>query len=184
MTEPTDPYDNVVHLRFKKRSPEDLPTAPIKKSSDGKDRPFCSTHFFEYDMDERTVSCTRCGRSFDPLEALDHLSKVWQRYDWAHRNARQEIADLKDEHDHILKQVKNLKSQRRRLVPNVRQDVERVRNELGRHGWEKNPEIRDAIMRTIRGRIDKILSTLEAFGGEPSTPAPTMESKTGGTVDE
>ncbi len=172
----TDPTDNVVHIRFK-RTKEDLPTAPVKKSRSDASRPFCVTHFFEYDMDERSVSCVRCGRKFDAFEALDHLGRQWANYDFTHRDVRGEIAALKKQRDAVAKQVTNLKARRRRLVPNVRQDVERVRSELWRHQQERNPEIAAAIMRTIRGRIEKILGTLDSFGDEP-------ESKTAGSDGE
>lgn len=168
MTEPVDPIDNVVHIRFK-RTKEDLPTPPVQKARPGAHRPYCGTHLFEYDMDERSVSCLKCGRKFDAFEALDHLGREWAAYDFNHRNVRGEIADLHKQRDKVAKQVTNLKAQRRRLVPNVRQDVERVRSELWRHGHEKNPEIKDAIWRTVQGRIEKILRTLDAFGDEEST---------------
>ncbi len=166
----TDDLDNVVHVRFK-RTKEDLPTPPVKKGKGDAKRPFCVTHFFEYDMDERVVSCVRCNRKFDAFEALDCLGREWANYDYTHRNARAEIADLKKQRDAIAKQVANLKAQRRRLVPNVRQDVERIRSELWRHDHEKNPEIARALMRTIRGRLEKILVTIDTFGEEPRTRA-------------
>ena len=167
MGEQDDPNDNVVVLRFK-RSKEDLPTAPVKKGP-RKDRPFCTTHFFVYDRDERSVSCSRCERTFDAFEAFEHLAQQWSNYDYNHRDVRAEIEDLAAQRAKVAKQVANLKAQRRRLVPNVRQDVERVRSELWRHEQEKNPDIRLAIMRTIRARIEKVLHTLDTFGDEDAT---------------
>lgn len=173
--EPIDQADNVVHLRFK-RTKEDLPTAPIKKAQPTEARPFCLDHFFEYDRDERTVSCSRCGRNFDAFEAFESLAQRWSHYDYNHRNARAEIKSLEAERAKIAKQVTNLKAQRRRLVPNVRQDVERVRSELWRHEHEKNPDIAAAIMRTLRGRIEKVLHTIETFGDDEAPAAKVADT--------
>lgn len=164
MTEPPDaPPDNVIRVRFK-RTKDDLPTAPVKKAARANDLPFCHTHYFEYDSDNRTVECSRCGRSFDAFEAFEHLARNWANYDYNHRNVRGEIKALEAERARIAKQVTNLKAQRRRLVPNVRQDVERVRSELWRHEHEKNAGIAAAILRSVRDRIEKVLHTIEKFG--------------------
>lgn len=165
MSEPNEPDDNVIRIRFR-RTKEDLPTAPIKQVPRDYTRPFCTTHLFVYDKDARTVSCSRCERQFDPFEAFEHLAQNWAHYDYNHRNARGEIAELQNERAKIAKQVSNLKAQRRRLVPNVRQDVERLRSEFWRHEHEKNPTIAGAIKTTIWNRIDKILATLAKFGDE------------------
>lgn len=162
----SDEPSNVVHIRFK-RTKEDLPTAPVTKKRGGPAFPYCAAHFFEYDMDERSVSCARCGRNFDPFEALDHLGRQWASYDFTHRNVRGEIADLEKQRDAIAKQVRNLKARRRRLVPNVRQDVERIGSDLWRYQQEKNADISRAIMRTLQLRVTKILGALDAFGDEP-----------------
>jgi chorismate mutase len=179
MTEPADPTDNVIRVRFK-RTKEDLPMAPMKRAAPT-DRPFCTTHFFEYDRDERTVSCPRCGRSFDAFEAFEHLARQWASYDFNHRNVRGEIAELQKERAKVAKQVTNLKAQRRRLVPNVRQDVERVRSELWRHEHEKNPDIAGAIMRTIKTRLERVLHTLDKFGDEEQTKVAVSMSSGGET---
>lgn len=174
MTNPIDPSNNVVHFQFKKRSPEDLPAPPVKRAK-GKDVPFCSTHFFEYDMDLRTVECSRCGRNFDPLEALEHLGNQWRNYDLNHREVRREIADLQKERDRIAKQVTNLKGQRRRLVPNVRQDVDRIRSELWDFARAKKPEIADPIMRSLQQRIARVLNTIDTFGDEAAPAVASSE---------
>ena len=165
---PTDPPDNVIRVRFK-RTKEDLPAPPIHKAAATIGRPFCVTHFFEYDPDARTVTCPRCDRFFDPFEAFDLLARDWKNYDWNHRNVRGEIAELRATRTKLARQVTNLKAQRRRLVPNVRQDVERVRSELSRHAQEKNPEIKGAIMLTIRRRLEKVLFVLARFGDEDAS---------------
>lgn len=156
--------DNVVNISFRRRSKEDLPDPPVKKTRRRSSRAYCGNHFFEYDMDERSVSCTRCGRSFDAFEALDHLGRNWERYDFNHRNARREIADLEKEREAVAKQVKNLKARKSRLVPAVRQDVERLRGELRKCQRETNADMAKAVLLAALCRVDKIMRTLEAFG--------------------
>lgn len=158
--------DNVVHLRFK-RTKEDLPTPPVKKHDKKKSPPYCGLHFFVYDLDEREVSCSRCGRKFDALEALDHLGRKWSEYDYTHRNARKEIEELKKEREQLAKQVTNLKARRRRLVPNVQKDIERARSELWRVMREKNHTIAVQKMGGIQVHLNSAINTLSAFGNEP-----------------
>lgn len=160
-----EPPDNVFPIRFK-RSKDDLPTAPVKKGPPDYKRPFCINHLFEYDLDERVVRCTLCDRKFDAFEALDHLGRSWSAYDFNHRNVRGEIEELRKERERIAKQVSNLKAQRRRLVPNVRKDVESLRSGLWKHGHERNPEIAAAMMRTMQKSVEKILRTLDSFGDD------------------
>jgi len=161
----SDEPDNVVHLRFK-RTKEDLPTPPVKKHDKKKSPPYCALHFFEYNLDEREVSCSRCGRKFDALEALDHLGRKWSEYDYTHRNARKEIEELKKEGEQLTKQVTNLKARRRRLVPNVQKDIERARSELWRAMREKSHTIAVQKMGGIQVYLNSAINTLAAFGND------------------
>lgn len=117
------PIDNVVKLRTK-RNPGDLPMVPVAKAPRDPDERSCFQHAFEYSRVARTVKCKLCGCAFEAFDALCYLSEHWERYDWAHRDVRREIAALDVEREKLKQQVKNLKAQARRATPRV---VEKVR---------------------------------------------------------
>jgi predicted nucleic acid-binding Zn-ribbon protein len=162
--------DNVIPFPFKKRGEGDLPAAPVKKAKTAS-LPFCSAHMFEVDEERREVLCSRCSRAFDAFEALGLLARDWSNYDWSHRSARHEIADLEKERDAIKKQVSNLKAQRRHLVPNVRVAIQRATSNLFRASNEKSGDVRSSLLREAGRAMEHVQKTIDAFGKDDSASA-------------
>lgn len=160
--------DNVIPFPFKKRGDGDLPMAPVRKAK--VDAPFCSAHMFEIDEEHRVVTCSRCERSFDAFEALGLLARDWSHYDWSHRSARHEIADLTKEREAIKKQVSNLKAQRRKLVPNVRVALQRAQTNLFRASNERSDDVRAGMLREAGRALDVAQRTIDSFGAEEVSP--------------
>jgi len=174
VSEMNDGADNVIPFPFKKRGEGDLPPAPVKKVKES--APFCSAHMFEVDEERREVTCSRCERSFDAFEALGLLARDWSNYDWSHRSARHEIADLAKEREDIKKQVSNLKAQRRKLVPNVRVDLQHAQSNLFRASNERSDDVRSGMLREAGRYLDRAQRTIDTFGtDEPQTREGTPE---------
>ena len=164
--------DNVIPFPFKKRGEGDMPRAPVVKAKTPL-LPFCIAHSFEIDEERREVTCSRCERSFDAHEALGLLARDWANYDWSHRSVRHEIADLTKEREAIKKQVSNLKAQRRKLVPNVRVDLQRAQSNLFRASNERSDDVRSGMLREAGRFLERAQGTIDAFGAEEKT-APVL----------
>lgn len=169
--DPIEGNANVIPFPFKrKRIDGDLPAAPVKKAKTSS-AALCSAHFFEIDEDHRVVVCTRCERAFDAFEALGLLARDWSNYDWSHRHARQELAELAKERDAIKKQISNLKAQRRKLVPNVRVVLQRAQSNLFRASNERSDDVRAGMLREAGRHVERAQTVIDAFGTDEDRDA-------------
>jgi len=73
---------------------------------------FCS---LELDEKERTVTCPRCGRRWEPFAALLMLSRAWTSYACNRDALRHEVRKLVEQRDRLRQDVANLKAQARRV---------------------------------------------------------------------
>lgn len=121
---------------------------------------------FEIDEDHRVVVCSRCTRAFDAFEALGLLAQEWSNYAWSHRSVRHEVAELSKEQETLKKQVSNLKAQRRKLVPNVRVDLQRAQSNLFRASNERSDDVRASLLREAARFLDRAQNTIDVFGRE------------------
>lgn len=77
-------------------------------------RPRVCIHRYLIDEDTRQVTCSVCGKLQDPIDALATLAGNWERYDANRLVLRSECEELMKARDTLVREVKNLRAQKRR----------------------------------------------------------------------
>jgi hypothetical protein len=73
---------------------------------------FCT---FTIDEHARAITCPRCGRTWEPFEALLRLSRDWTNYDANRRALKHEVKDLEERRERLRSDIQNLKAQAKRI---------------------------------------------------------------------
>lgn len=79
-----------------------------------KKRPFCYPEKFVIDEKERTVSCEKCGRAVDPIEALIILARDGTRWLSEQRHFIQQRQIAEADLEKVRRDLKSAKAARRR----------------------------------------------------------------------
>lgn len=67
------------------------------------------------DEKERAVHCKRCGKLWDPVQALLFLARNWTTYASNRDALRAEVKRLEERRERLRKDIQNAKAQTKRL---------------------------------------------------------------------
>jgi hypothetical protein len=90
----------------------DRPLMSYEQERPERDR--CFVHAFVFNVDQRTVRCRNCKAQFEPFDALVEITREWAKYGRQLQAYAHEIKRLEDKQSNLMREVKNLKAQRRR----------------------------------------------------------------------
>lgn len=76
--------------------------------------PSCYPHAFRLHNETREVSCYKCGKAFLPFDALEYVSRDWDRYADNRTALKREVEALTVQRETLRREVQLVKAQLRR----------------------------------------------------------------------
>lgn len=127
--------------------PEVVDAMKLIRQDDYPKSRLCS-HHIAYDLDAGTVECTRCGKSFLPIDALDYLAREWERRTSRITRLRESMVDV----DELAKEERRIKARLRRAKQRI---TEAEEPEAVRVLEEKNEQL-EKLVTSLRRSIKRL----------------------------
>lgn len=100
----------------------------------------CISCTFLFDEKARTVECPKCGRKWEPFDALAHLARTWRNFAINRDHLRHEVSRLKEIEDRLRKNITNLKAAKRRADSPITELVAALEEHRERGAQRKKPK--------------------------------------------